>query len=159
MYHPQTLVELQTRILKSAKVPTTSAGVNDDNRAAVTEMLEALEAKTPEELWAIQPAVFYERMLDQGRKRGIGAGLKEVETTIKGIKVEKEGDEFHADAEVESVLRRKLYSGVTHFVIEPVEGQLKVVAMTKTKNEPRDIEDGAKPETPKVEPGPGEKPE
>jgi hypothetical protein len=162
MYHPETLVEIQTGILLAAKIPETSAEVNDDNRAAVTEMLQALEVKTPEEIWALPPAAFYERMLDLGRKKNIGAGLKDVKTTIKSIKVEKEGDEFHADADIESVLRGKLYSGVTHFIIEPVEGQLKVVAMTKTKNEPRDIEDkdgDKKREAPEVEPVPGGKPE
>ena len=147
MYHPETLVEIKEGILQAAKIPETTAEVNDENRAAVTELGGVLEVKTAEEIWALPPVTFYERMLDLARKKNIGAGLKEVETTIKSITVEKEGEEFHADADIESTLRGKLFSGITHFIIEPVEGELKLVAMAKTKNEPRDAgEGGKKPE-------------
>jgi hypothetical protein len=146
MYHPDTLAEIKEGILKAAKLPETAAKVNDDNRAAVTEMCAALEVKTTEEIWALPPATFYARMLDLGRKRNIGAELKQVETTIKSIKIEKEGAEIHADADIESTLGGKVFSGVTHFVIESVEGELKLVAMSKTKNEPKDVDSGAKKE-------------
>jgi hypothetical protein len=143
MYDPETLEVLQSTILTSGKMPKTSAEVNDDNRAAVTAMLKELAVKTPEEAWALPSATYYERVL--GQINAIAPGLKDVKTTIKGIKVEKEGDEYHADAEAEAILRNKLYSSVTHFIIEPLDGKLKVVAMTKTKREPRDLKDAEKP--------------
>ena len=77
MYHPETLLELQATIMAATKVPKTSAEVSDDNRAAVTEMLQTLGVKSPEEAWQLPSATFYERMLESGRKRAIAAGLTE----------------------------------------------------------------------------------
>jgi hypothetical protein len=81
--------------------------------------------------------------------------MKDVKTTIEGVKVEKDHICYYADVEVESILSNTLYSCTTHFVFKPLDGKLKIVAMTKTKREPRELNDREEP-TPAA---PGAKPE
>ena len=155
MYQPDSLEVIRTAIMSDAQIPKTAAEVNDGNREMVSLMLQSLAVKTPEEAWALPASAFYERMLEEGQKRGVTAGMRDVKTTIKGIKVEKDGAYCYADAEVDSILSSTLYSCTTHFVFKPLDGKLKIVAMTKTKLEPRELKGGGKP-TPAA---PGAKPE
>jgi hypothetical protein len=159
MYHPDTLTAFREQTLLAKAFPRTSAELHDVDRADFADLFELLKVKTPEEAWALPSAVFYERMLDFAGKNGMVDRVKEAEITIKEIKVKEEKDGFHADVEIESTLRGKLYPVITHFIIESVEGNLKVISMTKTKREPRDLEGSVKPVAPNEDPDPGRKPE
>lgn len=159
MYHPDALTAIRDRTLMAKAFPKTSDEMHDANRTDFAELFELLQVKTPEEAWALPTAVFYERMLDFAGRKGMMERVKEAEITIKEIKVKKKDDEFHADAEIETTLRGKLYPVITHFIIEPVEEELKVISMAKTKREPRDLESRVRPDAPNEDPDPGRKPE
>jgi phage host-nuclease inhibitor protein Gam len=140
MMHPKSLEELRKKILTS--MPKNSSEIDEKNRDGVKGLLDTLSVGTPEEAWALRPDVVYVRLLEQSGKVPAAKALKDVVTEIKKVDVEKASEEFLADAEVESRINGKVFSGTTYFIIEPYEGTLKVVAMTKMKQPPKDEQGG-----------------
>jgi|GEM_PF-6609766 len=140
MLHPKSLEELKNTILGST--PRTTSEIDDDNRDDIEKVLATLSVKSPEEAWALRPEVVYLRMLQHSSKIPAVNSLKDVVTEIKEVKIKESSGVFRAEAEVESKFKGKIYSGTTYFIVEPFEGVLKVVAMTKTKRPPKEDEQG-----------------
>ena len=140
MLHPKSLEELRNTVLGS--MPRTTSEIDDSNRDHIEKVLANFSVKSPEEAWALSPDDVYLRMLQNSSKIPAVNALKDVVTEIKEVKIKEGSGDFHAEAEVESKYKGKIYSGTTYFIVEPFEGALKVVAMTKTKLPPKEDEQG-----------------
>ena len=136
MLHPKFLLEMRDKVLE--KIPRTTDAITDKERQDVEKMLKALSVTSLENAWALPPQTVYLRMLQQGNKITAVNALKDVVTEIKDVKIEEGSGEFSAEVKVESKFKGRVFSGTSYFIVEPFEGALKVVAMTKTKNPPKD---------------------
>ena len=135
MMHPESLKEVADAIL--VKLPQNPADIPDAKRAEIEELLTTLAVETPEAARKLLPRQVYLRIL---RKSGILKTvdvMKDVKTEIKNVSITRGAGQYYADVDVVSEFRGKIFSGTTHFVVAAVDGTLKVVAMTKTKQPPK----------------------
>lgn len=133
LMHPRSLAELRSNILSD--IPKSNEDeIDEDSRADAELLLEAIGVKTPEEAWQLPAETVCLRTLKRGSELQPVKELKEVESTIKSIRIARNDERFVVDVEIESIYQGRTFSGTTQFVVEAVEGKLKVLSMTKTKN-------------------------
>lgn len=138
MSHPKALEKMRNGVFAKVSLPKKSADINESNRDSLDGFLTLLSVKTPEEAWALPPEVVCITILRQSGDTNAAKSIRDVKSEIEGVSVKKEGDGYRVSVDLRSEFRGKVVRAYPIYIVEPVDGVLKVVGNQKDKLPPKD---------------------